>query len=134
MNTNAFSAPSILGRIERTGDAQDLPVRVKPMPLDEATQRGRETVDKMIADGSSPADDDIRMLDRLVTHGEAESDRTWANMYLLVLGALLLTLGAICGAAGCWHALHGNAVAPVTGAYAAGFMAFGWLALWGVRK
>lgn len=73
-------------------------------------------------------------VDKLVDYVTTPSDRWIANIFLLLLGFLLLSLGVTCGAAGCWHAFHGTAQAAIIGKYAAGFMGFGLLSLLGVRK
>jgi hypothetical protein len=104
------------------------------MDLGEATKLGREALDEMMAEGAKPDDKDIQMLNRLVIHGEAESDRTWANILLLVVGALLITMSVVVGAIGAYHAFHGHAEAKIIGVYAAGFMVFGWTSLLGVRR
>ena len=107
---------------------------IQPMELGEATRIGREAIDEMMAEGANPDDQDIRMLNRLVIHGEAESDRTWANILLLVVGALLITMSVVVGTAGAYHAFHAHPEAKIIGVYAAGFMVFGWTSLLGVRK
>ena len=76
----------------------------------------------------------LAAVDKLVDYVTTPSDRWVANIYLLVLGALLLALGVVCGAAGCWHAFHGHPEAQTIGLYAAGFLAFGLMSLLGVRK
>lgn len=107
---------------------------IQPMELGEATKIGRDALDEMMAEGAKPDDRDIRMLNRLVIHGEAESDRTWANILLLVVGYLLVTMAVVVGTAGAYHAFHGHVEAKIIGLYAVGFMAFGWVSLLGVRK
>jgi hypothetical protein len=72
--------------------------------------------------------------DRIIEYITNPDDRTLANMCLLIVGASLILLGVVVGAVGAYHALNGHAVARVTGLYAAGFFAAGWIALRGVRK
>ena len=107
---------------------------IQPMELGEATKIGREAIDEMMAEGAKPDDQDLRMLNRLVIHGEAESDRTWANILLLVVGYLLITMSVVVGTAGAYHAFHGNVEAKIIGAYATWFFLAGWVSLLGVRK
>lgn len=76
----------------------------------------------------------IEALEWMIHYITTPSDRTLANMYLLIVGWLLMTLGVVCGAAGCWHAFHGTAQAAIIGKYAAGFFAAGWVCFLGVRK
>ncbi len=76
----------------------------------------------------------IAATDRIIEYITSPDDRTLANMYLLIVGASLILLGVVVGAVGAYHALNGHDVARVTGLYAAGFFAAGWIALRGVRK
>lgn len=76
----------------------------------------------------------IAATDRIIDYLTNPDDRTLANMYLLIVGASLILLGVVVGTVGAYHALNGHDVARVTGLYAAGFFAAGWLALRGVRK
>ena len=76
----------------------------------------------------------IAATDRIIEYITNPDDRTLANMYLLIVGASLILLGVVVGAVGAYHALNGHDVARVTGLYAAGFFAAGWIALRGVRK
>lgn len=76
----------------------------------------------------------LAAVDKLVDYVTTPSDRWVANIYLLVLGALLLALGVVCGAAGVWHAFHGSVQAAIVGKYALGFFVAGWMSFAGVRK
>jgi hypothetical protein len=76
----------------------------------------------------------IAATDRIIDYLTNPDDRTLANMYLLIVGASLILLGVVVGAVGAYHALNGHAVARVTGLYAAGFFAAGWVSLRGVKK
>ena len=76
----------------------------------------------------------IEATDRIIEYITSPDDRTLANMYLLIVGASLILLGVVVGAVGAYHALNGHDVARVTGLYAAGFFAAGWVSLRGVKK
>jgi hypothetical protein len=128
----AFAAA--IRRLNTHKAAADERQRIQPMDLGEATKLGREALDEMMAEGAKPEDQDIQMLNRLVIHGEAESDRTWANILLLLVGVLLITMGVVVGTVGAYHAFHGHTEAKIIGLYAAGFMVFGWTSLLGVRR
>ena len=106
----------------------------KPMSVLTAIRVARTMRDEMVEKCGGTVANYVAATDRLIEYVTTPSDRTLANMYLLVLGALLLTLGIVCGAVGVYHAFHGTSEAKVIGVYAAGFFAAGWLSLRGVRK
>lgn len=76
----------------------------------------------------------IAATDRIIDYLTNPDDRTLANMYLLIVGASLILLGVVVGAAGAYHAFHANPEARIIGLYAAGFFAAGWICLRGVKK
>jgi len=108
----------------------------KPMSLVRAISTARTMRADMEA--SCPDTAQVRRylaaVDKLVDYVTTPSDRWVANIYLLVLGAMLLALGVVCGAAGVYHAFHGHAEAGMIGLYATGFFVSGWVSLLGVKR
>ena len=106
----------------------------KPMSVLTAIRVARTMRDEMVEKCGGTVANYIAATDRIIDYLTNPDDRTLANMYLLIVGASLILLGVVVGAVGAYHAINGHDVARVTGLYAAGFFAAGWIALRGVRK
>jgi hypothetical protein len=106
----------------------------KPMSVLTAIRVARTMRDEMVEKCGGTVANYVAATDRIIDYLTNPDDRTLANMYLLIVGASLILLGVVVGAVGAYHALNGHDVARVTGLYAAGFFAAGWVSLRGVKK
>ena len=106
----------------------------KHMSIITAIRIARTMREEMVSKCGDTVANYVAATDRLIEYITTPSDRELANMYLLVIGATLIALSVVCGAAGVYHAFHGHAEAGIIGLYAAGFFVSGWASLLGVRR
>lgn len=106
----------------------------KHMSIITAIRIARTMREEMVTKCGDTVANYVAATDRLIEYITTPSDRELANMYLLVIGATLIALSVVCGAAGVYHAFHGHAEAGIIGLYAAGFFVSGWASLLGVRR